>query len=229
MGLVHRTNEKEDLMANTAGTHMAGGTVGSVIHGAARYDFLVWVMTLGRERRFRERILRLAHLQEGESVLDVGCGTGSLAIIAKQQVGPTGVVCGIDASPEMITRANKKARKAGVEVTFKNGAAQALPFSDAQFDVVLSTLMLHHIPRDARQQCAHEIRRVLKPSGRVLAVDFAEAAQRGGFLAHFHRHDHVDLPDIVALLSDTGLHIAQNGAVGRQNLQFVVATAASSA
>jgi SAM-dependent methyltransferase len=78
-----------------------------------------------RERVFREKVLRLARLQPGEAVLDVGCGTGTLAIAAKRQVGPTGTVYGIDASPEMLARAEKKARKAGVEVVLKNAMAQA--------------------------------------------------------------------------------------------------------
>src|SRR5262245_61993392 len=98
---------------------------GLVLHSAARYDFMVWLLTLGRERAFREKILKLASLESGESVLDVGCGTGTLAIAAKRHVGPTGTVYGIDASPEMIARADKKARKAGVEVVFRYGAAQA--------------------------------------------------------------------------------------------------------
>ena len=150
---------------------------GLLLHAAASYDLLIWLMTLGRELAFREKMLRLAHLEPGESVLDVGCGTGTLAIAAKGYVGPTGTVYGLDGSPEMIARAVKKARKAGVEVVFKSAFAQSLPFPDAQFDVVLSTMMLHHLPRKARQELAGEMRRVLKPGGRVLAVDFGGTAQ----------------------------------------------------
>jgi ubiquinone/menaquinone biosynthesis C-methylase UbiE len=206
----------------------APGTVGLVLHSAAWYDLLVWLLTLGRERAFREKMLRLARLQPGESVLDVGCGTGTLAIATKRHVGPTGMVYGIDPSREMIARADKKARKAGVEVVFKNGIAQALPFPDAQFDAALSTVMLHHLPRQGRQQCVCEMRRVLKPGGRVLTVDFsASARERTGLFAHLHRHGHVNLPDMIALVAKAGLNVVESGAVGIRDLQFVLATAPS--
>ncbi len=201
-------------------------TTSSVLHWAAWYDLTVWLMTLGRERVYRERFVDLAHLEAGESVLDVGCGTGTLAIVSKRRVGPKGTVHGIDASPEMIARAGEKAKKAGVEVFFKQGVVEALPFPDAHFDAVLSTLMLHHLPRKLREQCAREVRRVLKPGGRVLVVDFRESGRKGkGLLAHFrHRHGHVELDDMIAVLSGAGLNILESGAVGIKDLQFVLAT-----
>jgi ubiquinone/menaquinone biosynthesis C-methylase UbiE len=202
------------------------GKVGLVMHAAALYDVVVWLLTLGREPAFREKLLQFARLQPGETVLDVGCGTGSLAIAAKRQVGAIGRVYGIDASPEMIARAAKKARKIGVEIAFKNSPAQKLPFPNAQFDAVLSTMMLHHLPRKGREDCAREISRVLKPGGRVLAVDFGvPGREHGGFLAHFHRHGHVALTDMVGFFSDAGLKIVESGPVEWRNLQFVLATA----
>ena len=72
-------------------------TSGLVLHGAARYDLTVWLMTLGRERALRERILNPARLERGDVVVDVGCGTGTLAIAAKRRLG-SGNVFGIDAS-----------------------------------------------------------------------------------------------------------------------------------
>src|SRR3974390_3469575 len=101
--------------------------VGAVIHSAAAYDFFVWFMTLGREHELRQSMLRFARLRSGESVLDVGCGTGNIPIAAKQQVGPKGVVYGIDPSPEMLARAERKAHKGGAEIVFRNAAAQELP------------------------------------------------------------------------------------------------------
>jgi ubiquinone/menaquinone biosynthesis C-methylase UbiE len=97
-------------MSETAPTQQPT-TTGSVIHWAAGYDLLVWLLTLGRERAMRERTLALARPRPGETVLDVGCGTGTLAIAAAGHAGATGAVHGIDASPEMIARARAKARR----------------------------------------------------------------------------------------------------------------------
>ena len=203
-------------------------TKGRVMRTSARfYDLMVWLLTFGRERSFRERLVELARLQPGESVLDVGCGTGTLAIAAKRRAGPQGLVHGIDASPEMIARATRKANRAGVDVTFRTAVVEALPFPDGHFDVVLSTLMLHHLPRPTREQSAREIRRVVKPGGRVLAVDFGMPGRRHrGLLGHLHhRRGHVALDSVVELLSAAGLTVVESGPVGVKDLHFTVATA----
>ncbi len=212
-------------MTETTIRQPASRAIGLLIHAAARYDLLVWLLTRGRERALREKILSFVDLKPGEAVLDVGCGTGSLAMVAKRHVGLTGAVYGVDASPEMLVRAAKKASKAGLAVTFENAAAQALPFPDGQFDAVTSTLMLHHLPREGRKQCAREMRRVLKPGGRVLVVDFGGPADHGrGLLAGWHRHGHVKPGDIAALLTEAGLAVTDSRAVGFRDLQFVRAS-----
>ena len=198
---------------------------GLVIHWAARYDLLAWLLTRGRERAFRERLISLAGLQPGNSILDIGCGTGTLAIAATRHVGPAGSVHGIDASLQMIARARRKAAKTGSPAVFQIAAAESLPFPDGRFDVVLSTLMLHHLPRNARQQSATEIRRVLKPGGRVLAVDFGRPQARRGLLAHFHRHGHVPVEDIASMFGTAGLTTVTTGPVGMNDMHFVLAEA----
>ncbi len=213
-------------MFETTGHSAAPGTTGIVLHRAFWYDALVWLVSLGREHSYREKTLDLAGLKPGESILDIGCGTGTLAIAAKRRVGAAGRVYGVDASPEMLARAGKKADKAGAEVVFQNGIVEALPFPDGQFDAVLSTVMLHHLGRKARLQCANEVRRVLKPGGRVLAVDFAPPAKgKRGLLDHFHHHGYLNIQDLVSLLAQAGLNAARSGAVGMGDLYFVLATA----
>ena len=189
------------------------------------YDALAWALTLGRERALRERLVEAARLVPGEVVLDAGCGTGSLAIAARRRVGAAGAVHAIDAAPEMIARAREKAARAGVDVAFETARAEALPFPDAHFDVVLGTLMLHHLPGPVRRAFAAEARRVLKPGGRVLAVDFEAPARGGkGLIAHFHRHGGVPMRDVVGLLEAAGLCVRETGAVGVSDLRFALAT-----
>jgi ubiquinone/menaquinone biosynthesis C-methylase UbiE len=122
----------------------------------------------------------------------------------------------------MIARARRKASKAGVDVDFRVAVAENLPFPAGRFDLVLSTLMLPHLPRKTRQDCAREIKRVLKMGGSVLAVDFGPSNRRG-LLSHFHRHGHVDVKDMVALLEDADLTVNTTGPVGMNDLNFVVA------
>ena len=200
--------------------------VGAVLHSAVLYDVMVWLALRGRERQLRQWLLALARLRPGEAVLDVACGTGTLAILAKSTVGGSGIVCGVDASPEMLVRARSKAARAYVEVRFENAAVQALPFADASFDLALGTMMLHHLGRSARRELAAELRRVVKPGGRALLVDFARPeAKRRGLAAHFrHRHGHVDLPEIVGLLEGAGFQAIESGLVGIKNLHFALAT-----
>ncbi len=225
--MAHTHSAQEKPMPVAAGDQTPL-TSGIVLHSPILYDLTVWLAFLGKEQAFREKVLHFARLATGESLLDVGCGTGTLAIAAKRHVGPNGAVYGVDASPEMLARAEKKAKKAGVEVSFGKGLAEALPIPDAQFDVVLSTVMLHHLPRNARLQFASEIRRVLKPGGRVLAVDFEGMDdQKRTFLSHFHRpHGHVSVHDIISLLNEAGLTTIESGSMGIRDLQFVLATAA---
>jgi len=203
---------------------MAHGGNRGVVHWAARYDLLITLVTLGRERAMRERMLDLSRVTGGESVLDVGCGTGTLAIAAKRRVGDAGTVHGIDPSVEMIDRARKKAKRAHADAVFRVAVAESLPFETSHFDVVLSTVMLHHLPRAVRAQAIQEMRRVLKPDGRVLIVDFGRRTrEHRGLMAHIHPHGRVSIADLTALIESASLDVVESGSVGIGTLIYVLA------
>ena len=141
-----------------------------IIHWACWYDLLGTLLPFGRENR--NQLLERAAPLPGENALDVGCGPGTLTLSLKSRVG-AGKVFGIDPSPEMIAVARKKAAKARAGVDFRVGGVEALPLPDSSFDLVTSAMMFHHVPGALKRTGAAEIRRVLKPGGRFLALDFA--------------------------------------------------------
>src|SRR3990172_4718058 len=102
-------------------------TAGRILRWARWYDLVGWLMSGGRLPGIRRETLDVAALQPGESVLDVGCGTGTLTLGAARRVGPDARVSGIDASPEMIATARRKAEKQGVATDFLLPALQAPP------------------------------------------------------------------------------------------------------
>jgi ubiquinone/menaquinone biosynthesis C-methylase UbiE len=115
-------------------------------------------------------VLDCAALSGGEQVLDVGCGTGTLAV-ASARAAPGARLTGLDADPSILTRARERTAAAGLEIGFDQGHSTALPYADASFDLVLSTLFFHHLPDDAKHQTAAELVRVLRPGGRVVVGD----------------------------------------------------------
>jgi ubiquinone/menaquinone biosynthesis C-methylase UbiE len=133
------------------------------------YDPVVRFTT--RERAFKRRLLDQADIRAGERVLDVGCGTGTLAIDAKLRQ-PAANVSGLDADPAVLDRARRKARERGVELELVEGFSDHLPFIEQSFDVVLSSLFFHHLERPAKEATAREIVRVLRPGGRLHIADW---------------------------------------------------------
>ncbi len=186
-------------------------TAGRVIHWARWYDVLGKIPFL---RAIREKFVELAAPLPGEHVLDVGCGTGTLAIALKSRVG-AGRVHGIDASPEMIEVAQHKADLAGASIDFQLALVERIPFPDDYFDVVLSSLMLHHLPDDLKRSAFAEIRRVLKPGGYLFAVDFEPPKNRlmVHLVPHFIAHNmmHIDVRDYVPMIESAGFSNVRAG------------------
>ena len=146
--------------------------------------------------RLRNALLEQAELRSQHRVLDVGCGTGTLAILV-QRLNPSVGVVGLDPDARALARARRKAERAGVAVRFDQGSAEALPYPDAAFDRVFSSLMFHHLRKDQKDAMLREVRRVLAPGGRLEFLDFAQpGASVHGFLARVV-HSHAELRDNV--------------------------------
>ena len=182
-------------------------TAGRTIRSWARYyDVVSWLMSFGKAPAMRKKTVALAQAAAGEKVLDVGCGTGTLAIALRAKVGPGGEVVGLDAAPEMIAVARDKAAKRGADIDFRVGLIEEIPFPDDSFDLVLSSLMLHHLPENVRQEGLAEIRRVLKPGGRFLVVDLS--VHGDSFVGHvmtlFGQAEQSTASELRAIMDDAG-------------------------
>ena len=154
-----------------------------------------------------------ARLAPGHRVLDVGCGTGSLAVRLRRE-HPQVEVVGLDPDPKALAIARRKAARAGVAVTFEQGYGDALSFGDASFDRATSSLMLHHLDLATRRGMLREILRVLCPGGSLHLLDFGRAEERSeGLLARL-LHSAEDLREnsdarVSSILSEAGFEAVE--------------------
>ncbi len=163
------------------------------------YDLLTRLFGFGR---VHERLIGQAELADGQRVLEIGCGTGNLTVRAKKN-HPLIDIVGSDPDPLALKRAQRKARRLN-GIHFERGYAQRLPYSDGEFDRVLSSMMLHHLDDDAKAVAADEVFRVLRPGGRLHLVDMGgDMTADDGLSARFvlHRpHAHGNLGDAIPQL-----------------------------
>lgn len=169
------------------------------------YDPLVKL--LGGETA-RMSLVEQAALQRTHRVLDIGCGTGTLAIRIKQ-LYPDLCVVGLDPDPKALVRARRKAQVAGTSVQFDQGFADELPYPAASFDRVFSSFMFHHLPLDQRAETLREVRRVLVPEGSLHLLDFdrPEQASPRSLASRIHSSKHLkdNCEDrILALMNQAG-------------------------
>jgi len=126
---------------------------------------------LGIRNRLQRRLWPQVTIKSGSRVLDVGCGTGDdLIYLATHFKGLS--LTGVDGDPKVLSMAKNKAKKLGLKIKFQVSLAERLPFKKHAFDVVWSSLMIHHLPTSIKLKALKEMRRVLKPAGRLYLIDF---------------------------------------------------------
>ncbi|MFZ2061368.1 MAG: class I SAM-dependent methyltransferase [Candidatus Binatus sp.] len=147
------------------------------------YDPFLWL--LGADKA-KQTLIEQAEVKAGFRVLDIGCGTGSMAISIKR-MHPEAEVVGIDPDPDALALSKRKAKRAGLSIEFDRGFADHMPYADAAFDCVFSSFMFHHLAADEKTATLGEIRRVLKPGGSLHLLDFVhEHDAHSGEPAHRH-------------------------------------------
>jgi ubiquinone/menaquinone biosynthesis C-methylase UbiE len=124
-----------------------------------------------RESAFRQRFLEQADIDRNHHVLDLGCGTGTMAILIRQR-RPESLIVGVDGDPKVLDIARRKAAKASLSIQFDESLAERLPYPEETFDRVLSSFVLHHLTRDGKLEALREVHRVIKPGGSFHLADF---------------------------------------------------------
>ena len=158
------------------------------------YDPLVRLTT--REQAFKRGVIAQAGLRAGQRVLDLGCGTGTLMLLARAACPGVNVV-GLDGDPNILRIARSKGDRRGDHLPLVCGLSRELPYADASFDRVLSTLMLHHLSGDEKQRTLREVIRVLRPGGEMHVADWGKphtrlmAAASAWLRFGGHHHDRI--------------------------------------
>jgi ubiquinone/menaquinone biosynthesis C-methylase UbiE len=169
------------------------------------YDPLTKLLGVDKARSV---LLDQAALRPGYRVLDVGCGTGSLAIAIKR-LHPDVDVVGVDPDPKALARARRKAERAAVSIQLDQGFSDALGYRDETFDRVFSSMMFHHLEHSEKQKTLREIRRVLKPGGRLELLDFGgpPSGADGSWVRLLHSHRRLrdnSSAQVLALMAEAG-------------------------
>lgn len=169
----------------------------------------------------RQTLLDQTAIRPQQRILDIGCGTGTLAVQLKQ-LYPDVDLTALDPDPKALARAERKAQRAGVTMKFDRGYSDELPYPDASFDRVLSSFMYHHLRPEDKERTLREAYRVLRPGGSFHMADFAGPESGHGFLAHFFHASH-RLRDnagsrILNLMSQAGFE--DPGKIAQRSLVF---------
>ncbi len=142
-------------------------------HSLTRYFDAVLATTL-KEEKFKSLLVKQATVRPGDRVLDVGCGTGTLAVLLKKSV-PEAHIVGLDADRAALEIARKKATEAEVEIEFHEALAWNAPFEPKSFERVVSSLVLHHLRDRDKLRTLQKVRAWLRPGGELHIADWGKA------------------------------------------------------
>jgi len=147
--------------------------------------------------------IRRAAIQEGQRVLEVGCGTGRAAVDLAKAVGDTGRLDALDLTEAMLNQARAKIEKQGLSnrVHFKQGNARELPYPSATFDVLYNGYMFDLIPLDGFTPILKEFQRVLKPGGKLVLVNMSKPDSRRTFYERVYARGWAVMPCRPVLMS----------------------------
>ncbi len=215
-------------MHNHPKTKSGPETTGVTTHWTPQHDIFVRLIGMGVNGPNSRMIIEMAKIKPGDKVLDVGCGTGDLTLTAKKYAGASGSAYGIDASPAGVDIAREKAKRSGSEVVFEVGLIEKIAYPDAIFDVVISRLVIHHLPDDLKCQGFKEIYRVLKPGGLFFLVDFKSPtnpvlARVASALVRHRMMMQSNVQGIPPMLTETGFVDVASGPTRSAFLAFVSA------
>ncbi|MGZ8214449.1 MAG: class I SAM-dependent methyltransferase [Methylosarcina sp.] len=129
-------------------------------------------------------LLQQAGIRPGDAVLDVGCGTGTLALLVKRTV-PSATVAALDIDAQILDIARRKALDADLAIHFHRGSACKLPYRDNRFARVLSSFTFHHLTDEDKRRAAAEAFRVLRPGGELYLLDFGRPQSFYGVLVSY--------------------------------------------
>lgn len=186
-------------------------TRGAVIAGPDAFSYDQKQSTVQRVKQVH---ITFVHLKPGQRLLDVGCGTGATLAVLQATYGDGVELYGVEPSDDMLSQARDKLAASNTQL--KLATAENLPFKDAYFDYVTSSLVMHHLPMDLKRRAIQEMWRVLKPKGTLVISDYEKPTTLLGWCRAWKLRKHAFTAEntkgpLVELLQEAGFTKIDDG------------------